>query len=387
MQQRPRTQWFCLLLVSFLIGGCTWFKQVLPGGNQLPNHDVRLSETVTPLSYDLLLRLNPSQRKYSGSVKIEVALSKQHGAIDLHAKHLSISDARFILNQETQTLRIDRLDDSFVRLSSQSVLPLGRGVIDLTFSGQLSQTPDGLYTVQDGGQFYIFSQFEPIAARTAFPCFDEPRFKTPFKIAVEIPDEQLAVSNAPEEKRVKIESGGTRFVFKPTRPIPTYLVAFGIGPLDVVETDVKLDGTVPFRIVVPKGKGDKTAFAIRETPSIYESLKQYLGASYPYQKLDFLAVPNFKAGAMENPGLVTYREPLLLVDETKVTPGRLRSIRGVIAHELAHMWFGNSVTLAWWNDIWLNEAFATWMADHVEIALNDQARALRSIARSKHRVM
>lgn len=386
MKQRPRILQTCLLIIQFALLSCSAFIHPNPASTQPPS-DVRLSELVTPTAYELFLSVSPSKPQYTGRVSIDLLLSADQFGVELHAKGLTLVSAVFTGSQGQQNLSVERLTDARVRLRSDGPLKAGVGRLIIDFKGALSTTPDGLYAVKDGEAHYIFSQFEPIAARTAFPCFDEPRFKAPFKISVQVPDGEMVVSNAPESGRRSTTAGKTTFDFKPTKPIPSYLVAFGVGPLEIVDTGLMIEEGIPFRIIVPKGKTKGTEFALRETPAIYRAIRDYLDASYPYQKLDFMAVPNFRAGAMENPGLVTYREPLLLVDETKVTGGRLRSIRGVIAHELAHMWFGNSVTLSWWNDIWLNEAFATWMADHVEVSMQDQARARRSIARSKQRVM
>lgn len=370
----------------FFLTGCPRLLKPDTTPEDSAKPDLRLSADVIPTLYTLDLNLDPAQEAYSGHLRIDVRLKTTTQRIRLHAKALSVSNVKFRGIAIVEDLFVETIANGEIELSSARALPAGDGALEMTFSGKITETPDGLYRVKDGGEYYIFSQFEPISARTAFPCFDEPRFKAPFQVTVSAPEGQLVVSNAPEVSR-ESKNGKSRFVFRKTKPLPTYLVAFGVGPLEVVSAPELIEDRIPFRIVVPKGKTSLTNFAIRETPAIHESLRRYLAADYPYQKLDFMAVPNFRAGAMENAGLVTFREALLLVDESKVTGGRLRAIRSVIAHELAHMWFGNSLTLKWWDDIWLNEAFATWMADRVNLELGDAETSRRSIARSKQRVM
>ena len=385
MKKIPRKPFLCLLLLPFFLSGCHHILRS-EAATTVPKEELKLSTSVTPTGYTLALDLSPKVAKYTGQVAVDVDVLEPQSELVLHAKGLTLVTASLLSGDREWQLTVKPHTNGRIRLRNETTIPKGKYTIRMQFSGQITDTPDGLYRVRDGNGDYIFSQFEPISARTAFPCFDEPRFKTPFRVSVRVPKDNLVVSNGPELKRTATDTH-TTFEFKKTRPLPTYLVAFGVGPLEVVQAPDLLEGTVPFRIVVPRGKAKLTAFAIRETPAIHETMKAYLDSGYPYQKLDFMAVPNFRAGAMENAGLVTFREALLLVDESKVDGRRLRSIRSVIAHELAHMWFGNSLTLEWWDDIWLNEAFATWMADRVNIELGDAEAFRRSIARSKQRVM
>ena len=212
--------------------------------------------------------------------------------------------------------------------------------------------------MQDGERAYAFTQFEPLEARKAFPAFDQPEFKTPYATTLRVPSGMHALSNA-SLARHEPGDGEDVFVFSETRPLPTYLVAFAVGEFDF---SGPAPGAPPTRIVAVKGKGNLAAYALERTPIILEWLTDYFDHPYPFAKLDLVAVPNFGAGAMENVGLVTFRERLLLLDPERAPVRARRSSQSVIAHELAHMWYGNLVTMAWWDDLWLNESFATWMA-------------------------
>ena len=234
----------------------------------------------------------------------------------------------------------------------------------VSFDGQLSEIPNGLYRVKDGDRWYAFTQFEPLAARTSFPCFDQPEFKTPYRIKLRVPSGMIALSNSQETGRRK-EHGRVVFEFAETRALPTYLVAFAIGDFDVVSAPEGAIPGVPLRVITTKGKGGLAQYALERTPVIHKALSEYFGSGHPFDKLDLVAVPNFAAGAMENVGLVTFRETLLLLDGESAPANRKLWSQSVIAHELAHMWFGNLVTMAWWDDLWLNEAFATWMGTRI----------------------
>jgi alanyl aminopeptidase len=224
--------------------------------------------------------------------------------------------------------------------------------------------PTGLYRVEEGENWYAFTQFEPLEARKAFPSFDEPVFKTPFKTTMRVPTGLVAATNGPETNKLT-DGDFDVHTFAETRPLPTYLVAFAVGDMDIVEAPADAIPGVPFRILTAKGKGELAAYMLEQTPTILKKLTDYFGQDYPYQKLDCVAVPNFSAGAMENVGLVTFRETLLLLDPKTASTRDKRSAQSVMAHELAHMWFGNLVTLPWWDELWLNESFATWMASKV----------------------
>ncbi|MGN6328711.1 MAG: M1 family metallopeptidase, partial [Rhodanobacter sp.] len=220
---------------------------------------------------------------------------------------------------------------------------------------------------------------EPISARYAFPGFDEPDFKTPFDISLTIPNDEKAVANTKQVKEVAAGEGWKTLTFSTTKPLPTYLVAFGVGPWDIVAgPDISPDAyratPLQLRGVAAKGEGHRMQHVLSETPSIIHALEDYYAFGYPCDKLDLLAAPDFAAGAMENAGLVTFRDWLLLLDPD--SPAQyVRGSFNVNAHELAHQWTGDTVTTAWWNDIWLNEAFATWMQQKVTMKVRPEYRA------------
>jgi len=223
------------------------------------------------------------------------------------------------------------------------------------------------------------TQMEPISARFAFPSFDEPGFKTPFDISLTIPTADTAVANTQQVKEVPAGDGWKTLTFAQTLPLPTYLVAFGVGPWDIAKgPDISPDAyrttPLPLRGIAAAGEAHRMSHVLGETPSIIHALENYYGFGYPWDKLDVLAAPDFAAGAMENAGLVTFRDWLLLLD--KDSPARnVQGSFNVTAHELAHQWTGDTVTLEWWNDIWLNEAFATWMQQKVTMQVHPEYRA------------
>ena len=256
-------------------------------------------------------------------------------------------------------------------------LPAGRATLHTGFRGLLNDKLRGFYrstfTDADGvEQVIATTQFEATDARRAFPCWDEPAHKAAFAVTLVVDEDLFAVSNAAEISRTPSAAhpGRHEVRFADTMVMSTYLVAFIVGPLEATDP-VDVDGT-PLRVVYPKGKGHLTAYALEVGAACLRHFADYYGIAYPGDKLDLVAVPDFAFGAMENLGCVTFREILLLVDPTTTTQAELLNVTDVINHELAHMWFGDLVTMKWWNGIWLNEAFATFMEMHATDAFRPE---------------
>jgi len=325
----------------------------------------RLPAEVKPVAYQLELTIDPKLDEFSGKTTIDIDINGSRDHFYLHGKAIEADKVQLSNGLESFDASYEQVDPSgVVRITSPRPL---QGSIQLVieYRAPFNHALEGLYKVSESGNDYAFTQFEAISARLAFPGFDEPGFKTPFTTTLKVPENEVAISNTPEVSSEIID--GIKVVhFAPTKPLPTYLVAFAVGDFDVVEwqdlpaTEVR-DHPLPLRGIAVKGKGGQLSYALENTNAIVTALESYFGTPYPWAKLDIIAVPDFSAGAMENAGAITYREPLLLFDDT-ATPERKRRYKMVHAHELAHQWFGDLVTPAWWNDIWLNESFATWMA-------------------------
>ncbi len=324
--------------------------------------NARLSDNVVPTAYRLALDIDPSKETFLGTTEIDITVKAQTPGIIVHAEDLKMSNAVLVTGDVEVPAELQPGENNGLGLSFLAPVAPGKHTLKFTYTAGLDEVPTGLYRVNEADAWYAFTQFEPLEARQAFPSFDEPKFKTPFDVTIRVPAGQLAFANTPEVSR---ETVGDRdvFTFATSKPLPTYLVAFAVGPLDVLDGG-DIDGT-PFRLIATKGNAALGQFMVDNTPILLRTLTEYFGQPYPYEKLDVVAVPNFSAGAMENVGLVTFRETLLLLDPKNMSVQEKRSAMSVMAHELAHMWFGNLVTLPWWEDIWLNEGFATWMAARV----------------------
>lgn len=360
-------------------------QKISPQG-QLPEH-------LTPTHYTLSLRIDPDAGVFSGQVNIAVDLSKNTNELWIHGKNFDVSQAQFITSNE-QSIKLTYKEmghSGVVRLTASETIKAQSGHIDITFNADLADDLAGLYKVEDGGLAYAFTQFQAIDARKAFPGFDEPRFKTPYDIQLEVKNNHQGIANTQQIKEEKLDDGFKRLTFSTTKPLPTYLLAFVVGDVDIIEyadipaTDIR-NTPIPFRGIATKGKGKDFEYALANTADILDALESYFGMPYPYDKLDIVAVPDFRAGAMENAGLITYREQLLLLGDNPSLQ-QIRRYASVHAHELAHQWFGNLVTMRWWNDIWLNESFATWMANATMHKWNPDLGFDRQMVRSGHNVM
>lgn len=330
----------------------------------------RLDRRVVPTAYDLELEILPEQATFEGRVRIDVAFTEALDHVFMHGQALEVTRAVVTgpdgLERDARWTELG--SQGVARLDLDEPLAAGRYRIDISYTGTFREGVEGLYKTTLGDDHYAFTQFQPIGARLVFPGFDDPQFKTPFDISVVTRDGHAVLTTTAEVRRTEVEGGRVRISFEETPPLPTYLIAFAVGPLDVVDapalppTEVR-SAPLPLRGAATRGKGDQLSFALRNTAPILEQLEDYFGTPHPYPKLDLIASPDFGFAAMENVGAIIYGDPLLLLGDTDPPLGQLRSFGTVHAHELAHQWFGNLVTPVWWTDIWLNESFANWMGN------------------------
>jgi alanyl aminopeptidase len=322
---------------------------------------LRLPDSVVPISYRADLKLDPKQEPFTGSLDMKVDVKQSVRTVWLNANQIVVQQASLTAGGKTFTATVLPGGDDFLGLQFDAPLPTGPAEIKIDYTGKVRHGASaGAFSMEDGGNTYIYTQFESTDARDVFPCFDEPSYKVPWQLTLHVPAEDKAVSNTP----IASEStqGATKtYIFKETKPLPSYLIAFGVGPFEFVDAGHAGKNHFPVRIVTPKGKADEAKYAAEVTATVLDRLEGYFGIPFPYDKSDQVAVPTtFGFGAMENPGMVTYAQTLILARPDQDTTNRQRGYASVAAHELAHQWFGDLVTTAWWNDIWLNEAFATW---------------------------
>ena len=320
---------------------------------------LRLDGSAQPISYAVDLTIVPNSDTFRGSVDINVDVRTPADVIWLNSISLQIQEADF--RQESGAVSSAKTlpgGGEFVGFSFDHAIS-GRGVLHASYQGKISRNSSaGIFQLKEDRDWYVYSQFEPTDARRAFPCFDEPSFKVPWQLTLHVPKDDLALSNTPAQSESKEANGMKMVRFKPSPPLPSYLVAFAVGRFDVV--DAGKVGPTPVRVIVPKGKSSDAAYAALAIPKLLKLLEDYFGIPFPYEKLDSVVMP-ISDFAMENAGLITYAETTLLADPATETIEHKRELAGTTAHEMAHQWFGDLVTTAWWNDTWLNEAFATWM--------------------------
>ncbi|WP_223633719.1 M1 family metallopeptidase [Corallococcus sp. EGB] len=347
---------------------------------------LRLPDTVRPVHYALDLKLVPTEATYPGSVTIDVEVREPVRQVWLHGQDLEVTRARVAVGDRTFDAKPVTATEGRLGLLLPEELPVGKARLLLDFTGKVDrERSQGIYGVEEGGESYLYTFFEPIDARRAFPCFDEPSFKVPWRLRFTVKAGHVALANHPVVSREPLADGLERVTFAESQPMPSYLVAFMVGPFDVVDAGAVGRTNVPLHFIVPKGRGAETRYAASVTPRIIKGLEDFFDQAYPYEKLDVAVVPRYW-GTMEHPGIVALGQPLTLIPPGEETLARRRSYTVIANHELGHYWFGDVVTCSWWNDIWLNESFTAWLdrqtVDRLEPSWDFQQERAMSAIRS-----
>jgi alanyl aminopeptidase len=330
------------------------------------------AEAVRPAGYELDLRIVPKLATFEGTVRIDLIFAQRTDSLRLNARDLSVR-AAFLRTGETRVpLSFSPAGEETIGAALPSAFGPGTTRLEIEYSGRLNEKDNvGAFRRQLNGEWYVFTTFTAIDARRVFPCFDDPAYKTPWKLTLHVERSQMAAANTPTVAETGEAGGMKQVTFAPSKPLPSELVAFAVGPFDAVDAGVAGRRHVPVRILVPRGRSNDAAAARDATAAILARLEEYTGIPYPWEKLDHLALVEGAFGATENPGLISYQEQILLAHPDRDTSERRRNMRQIMTHELAHQWFGNLVTQASWTDVWLSEGLATWM----EAKLSDREMA------------
>ncbi len=328
----------------------------------MSENSYRLPRTVIPTHYALRLEPDLKSFTFAGQIEIDLQVSEPTDKIVLNTAEIEIVEARV---GDIGVIDIKH-DDEYERayLSLESEIATGEHVLEITYTGLINDQLRGLYrstfTDPDGVEHTIAtSQCQATDARRVLPCWDEPDFKATFQTTMVVPLDLAAFTNTAEVSRTEVRDGLVEIEFAPTMKMSTYLLAFVVGAFEATKP-VEVRGT-PIRVIVPKGNVHLTDVAMENAIFAFEYLTDYYDIPYPADKLDHIGIPDFAAGAMENLGLITYRDAYLVIDKDKASQGELQNSIDVIGHETAHMWFGDLVTMKWWEGAWLNEAFASFM--------------------------
>ena len=336
----------------------------------MPNpNTVMLPANVRPVRYELTLAPNLDDFTFEGEEAVDIEVLELTSSVVLNCAEIAIQSSELALQDGSTVSPSEALfnkEEETVTLQFSGDLPVGPARLRLEFTGELNDKLHGFYrsryTDESGAERHLATtQFEATDARRAFPCWDEPALKATFKVTLRISEHLVAVSNMPATSEIRDSAGGKRVEFAESPVMSTYLLAFIVGDLKSIERRAQ-DGTL-VRVWTTAGNPEQGRFAVDVSARLLAYFNDYFGVPYPLEKMDHLAIPDFAAGAMENWGAITYRETALLVDPENSSALTRQRVASVVSHEMAHMWFGDLVTMAWWSDLWLNESFASFIGD------------------------